>query len=328
MRDTRTAWSVPELRAIQERVAPYLHRTPLLHAGTIGDMLGCELWLKAELLQKTGSYKPRGIMNKLLSLPRDALDRGVITVSAGNAAQALAYAAQRVGCRAVAVMPANASAAKVAATAAYGAQVIQIGTSRDAFEHAQQLVAEHGYAFIPPSDDPDVIAGHASIALEILEDLPDVDLIIVPVGAGGVGAGVATGIAACESAARVVGVEPEGANTMSLSLAAGKPVDLPGPPATIADGLAYPFGGKYTYPVYRDLVERVVLVPDERIIEAMWLIMTRAKLYVEPSGAAGLAGLFAHRESLQPFRKVVCVLTGGNVDPGVLKDLIPPPAHV
>ncbi len=325
MQDDRRIWSLPELKRIREKVSPHVHRTPLLHAGVLGDMLGCELWLKAELLQKTGSYKPRGIVAKMLSLNHEERSRGVITVSAGNAAQALAYAAQRLQCRAIAVMPANASASKVAATAAYGAEVIQIGTSRDAFEKMHQLVAEHGYVFIPPSDDGEVIAGHASIGLEIHEDLPDADLIMVPVGAGGLGAGVATGISAVGSRARVVGVEPIGANTMSLSLAAGQPVDLPGPPMTIADGLAYPFGGKFTYPVYRDLVEQVVLVPDERIIEAMWLVMTRAKLYVEPSGAASLAGLLEHRERLSPFKKVVCVLSGGNVDPETLKKLVSPP---
>lgn len=285
-------------------------------------MLGCELWLKAELLQRTGSYKPRGILNRLLRLDQAARARGVITVSAGNAAQGLAYAAGRLGCKAVAVMPENASPAKVEATRAYGAEVILRGTARDAFALAHELVEERGYAFVSPSDDPDVIEGHAGIGMEIIEDLPDADLVMVQVGAGGLGAGVATGLAACGSAARIVGVEPIGANTMWLSLQAGRPVDLPGPPDTIADGLAYPFGGKHTYPVFRERVERVVLVSDAAICEAMLLIMTRAKLYAEPSGAASLAGLLAHRELLRPYRKVVCIVSGGNLDPERLRKLI------
>lgn len=311
-----------KLRSIARAVAPHVHRTPLLSAHSLGDMFGCELWLKAELLQRTGSYKPRGILNRLMRLSDSDRSKGVITVSAGNAAAALAYAAGRLGCKAVAVMPANASPGKAEATRAYGAEVILHGTARDAFELAYRLVAERGYVFVAPSDDPDVIEGHAAIGLEILEDLPDADLVLVQVGAGGLGAGVATGIAASGSKARVVGVEPEGANTMWLSLQAGRPTDLPGPPQTIADGLAYPFGGKHTYPVFRDNVEQVVLVSDDAIRQAMRLVMTRAKLYAEPSGAASLAGLLAHRDALKPYRKVVCVISGGNLDPERLGALI------
>lgn len=310
------------LKAIAARVAPHVHRTPLISAKSLGTMLGCEVWLKAELLQRTGSYKPRGILNRLLTLGESARARGVITVSAGNAAQGLAYAAGRLGCKAIAVMPENASPAKVQATRAYGAEVILRGTAKDAFDLAHRLVDERGYVFVSPSDDPDVIEGHAGIGIEINEDLPDADLVLIQVGAGGLGAGVATGLAACGSNARIVGVEPEGANTMWLSVQAGRPVDLSGPPDTIADGLAYPFGGKHTFPVFRDKVERVVLVPDSAIREAMLLIMTRAKLYAEPSGAASLAGLLVHKELLRPYRKVVCVVSGGNLDPERLRELI------
>lgn len=310
------------LKTIASRIAPHVHRTPLIPASSLGALLGCELWLKAELLQRTGSYKPRGILNRLLAIGEEARARGVITVSAGNAAQGLAYAAARLGCKAIAVMPENASPAKVAATRGYGAEVILHGTAKDAFDLAHRLVEERGHVFVSPSDDPDVIEGHAGIGIEIHEDLRDVDLVMVQVGAGGMGAGVATGLAACGSRARIVGVEPEGANTMWLSLREGRAVDLPGPPNTIADGLAYPFGGKHTYPVFRDKVEQVVLVPDSAIREAMMLIMTRAKLYAEPSGAASLAGLLAHREQLRPYRRVVCVVSGGNLDPERLRDLL------
>ncbi|MCK9512283.1 MAG: pyridoxal-phosphate dependent enzyme [Pigmentiphaga sp.] len=316
--------SLADIERVRSRVAPHVHRTPLLHVRSLGEPLGAELWLKAETFQRTGSYKPRGIVNRLLALSPEVRQRGVITVSAGNAAQAVAYAAARIGCPAIAVMPENASLAKVEATKAYGAQIVLHGTSPEAFARAKHLAAEHGYTFIAPSDHPDVITGHAAIGLEILEDLPDVDLILVPVGAGGLGAGIATAIAASGASARVVGVEPEGANSMALSLEAGRPTDLPGPPATIADGLAYPFGGQHTFPIFRDHVERVLSVPDASIQQAMWLIMTRAKLYAEPSGAAGLAGLLTQAEALRPFRKIVCVISGGNIDPASLAQLAQP----
>lgn len=313
------------LTAIRQRLGSAIRRTPLIEAPWLGRQLGCSLHFKAELLQHTGSYKPRGILNRLLALSPEERARGVITVSAGNAAIGLAYAAAQAGSKAVTVMPEGASAYKAQAAREYGAEVILHGrTAPDAFAFAKALAQREGYVWVAPSDDPDVTAGHASIGLEILEDAPDTDLILVPVGAGGLGAGVAIGVAAAGSRARVVGVEPHGACTMWMSLQAGAPTDLPGPPDTVADGLAYPFGGRHTYPVFRDLAERVVLVSDAQIVEAMWTTITRTKLCVEPSGAAGLAGLMAHASALAPYAKVVCVLSGGNIEPRRLASLAPP----
>lgn len=315
--------TLQQLEAIAQSIAPHVNRTPLLRASRLGAMLGCELWIKAELFQKTGSYKPRGMLNSLMNLDEAARRKGVITFSAGNAAQGLAYAAQVLGIPAVAVMPANASPAKVEATRSYGAKTVLHSTvSSETYAHMQEIIAREGYTYVAPGDHPNAIAGVATLGLEILEDLPDADLIVTPVGSGSVGAGVATACMARATATRIVGVNPAGANAMHLSLAAGQPTDLPAPPKTIADGLAYPFGGTHTFPFFRDRVEQVVLCEDDVIREAMLLLMTRAKLYAEPSGAAGLAALMAHPGLLRGATRVVCVVTGGNLDPGRLKDLL------
>ncbi len=311
------------LNAIAAAIAPHVNRTPLLRASRLGEMLGCDLWIKAELFQKTGSYKPRGMINSLSQIDEAARHRGVITFSAGNAAQGLAYAARAFGVPAVAVMPANASATKAEATRAYGAEVVLHSTvPAETLARMHELIAQHNYTFIAPGDHPDTINGNATIGLEILDDLPDVDLVVTPVGSGSVGAGLATAFMARSATTRIVGVNPAGAAAMHLSLKAGKPTNLPSPPDTIADGLAYPFGGQHTFPFFRDRVEDVVTCEDDVIREAMLLLMTRTKLYAEPSGAASLAGLLAHPQLLRGAKRVVCVVTGGNLDPARLKNLL------
>ena len=314
--------TIEQLREIATAIAPHVNRTPLLRSTALGKLLGCEVWLKAELFQKTGAYKPRGMINALRQFDPERKARGVITFSAGNAAQGLAYAASVFGIKAVACMPANASPIKVQATRDYGGEAVLHGTAKEAFEKMHQLIAEHGYTYVPPSDDPIMIAGNATLGMEIHADAPDADLVIAPIGGGGMIAGVATGLRAAGGRARIVGVEPEGAATMHGSLAAGKPTDLATPPNTIADGLAYPFGGKFTYPIVRDLVEQVVLVSDEEIRLAMLQMMMRTKLYAEPSAAAPLAALIRYRDSFGPVKKVVLVVSGGNLDPDRLKTLL------
>lgn len=311
------------LRGIASSIAPHVVRTPLLRAAVLDEMAGCQVWLKAELFQHTGAYKPRGMIHALSLMDAAARARGVITFSAGNAAQGLAYAARVFGCKAVTVMPANAVPAKVAATKALGAETILHGTAKDAFALMQDLIARNGYHYVPPSDHPDMIAGNASMGLEIAQDAPDADVVVVPIGGGGMISGVAMGLRAAGHAAAVYGVEPEGACVMAKSLAAGKPVDLDQPPQTVADGLAYPFGGRYTYPVVRDLVRQVLVLDDASILAAMFALMTRSKLYVEPSGAAGLAGLVALRSNGVAARKAVVVVSGGNLDLNRLRDLLP-----
>lgn len=312
--------SLAQLQAIRERIAPHVHRTPLLHSATLSASLGLDVHLKAELLQRTGSYKPRGIVNAV-ALDEKARRRGVITFSAGNAGQAVAYAARIFAVPCVVVMPAGGSAVKAAAIRGYGGEVVMHGTAAEAFERCQTIARERDLVYIPPTDHPDVIAGHASLALEVLEDLPAVHAIFAPIGGGGLSAGIATGLIAAGSTAQLVGVEPTGAATLYRSLEAGKPITLERVD-TVADGLANPFAGKHTFPLIRDRAERIDLVEDSQIIAAMRLLMERCKLMAEPSGATALAGLIAAASRLPIGAAVVAVVSGGNIDLARLKALL------
>jgi threonine ammonia-lyase medium form len=313
--------TLDDVRAAQRRIAPHVHRTPLWHSRALSALLGCEVFLKAELFQKTGSFKPRGMLNKLATLDEAQRRAGVITFSAGNAAQGLAYAAGILGIRATVVMPGHASPTKAQATRDYGGEVILHGTAAECFEMCMTLVRERGLTFISSFDDEALMAGHGSIGLEILEDLPDVDAVVVGVGGGGLIGGITRALRGRGSAARIVGVEPEGAPKMARSLQEGKPVRLDAV-RTIADGLGAPFAGELTYAVVKAEVERVVLVTDEQIRQAMRLILERCKLMAEPAGAAPLAGLMSHDLGLARGARVVCVVSGGNVDLGRLKELL------
>jgi threonine dehydratase len=282
-------------------------------------MLGVELHLKAELFQKTGSFKPRGLLHKLKKLPPDARERGLISISAGNAAAALAWGASRLGAHATVVMPAGAATSKVEATRAYGGEVVP--TEGDLLATCRALEAERGLTFVHPFDDLDVMAGHGTVGLEILEDLPDAGLVVVPVGGGGLIGGMAAAIKAVHPATRVVGVEPVGAPAMTRSLAAGEPIHLDRLD-TIADGLAAPFAGEHTLAHVQAFVDDVVTVEDEAIIEALRLLLTRTTLLAEPSGAAALAALTAGAVELPTGKAVVCVVSGGNVDVELLREVL------
>ena len=299
-------------------VAPWVHRTPLLSFRTLGRPAGTRSWLKCENLQKTGSFKVRGALNAIASPGRGGDARGVTTVSAGNHAQAVAWAARRAGVRAVVVMPEGASRSKVAAAAGYGAEVVLHGTAAEAFVEARRLADEEGLRFLHPFDAAPVITGHGSTGLELAEDLPGEAVIVVPVGGGGQIAGIAGALAATGRLAgrgrvRVFGVEPEGAPSMRRSLDAGSAATLKGTD-TIADGLAPPMAGELNYRYVAEFVEDVVLVSDEDILSAMRLLLTRAKLVAEPSGAAAVAALMRGRVPVSPGEAVVALVSGGNVD--------------
>ena len=313
--------TLDDIRTARERIAPHVHRTPLWHSRALSGLLKREVFLKAELFQKTGSFKPRGMLNKLHTLNEAQRRAGVITFSAGNAAQGLAYAAGILGIKATVVMPRHASPTKAQATREYGGEVVLHGTAAECFEMCMTLVQERGLTFISSFDDEALMAGHGSIGLEILEDLPDVDAVLVGVGGGGLIGGITRALRAQGSTARIVGVEPEGAPKMYRSLREGKAVRLDAV-RTIADGLGAPFAGELTYAVVKEEVERVVLVGDEQIRQAMRLILERCKLVAEPAGAAPLAGLMVHDLGLAPGAKVVCVVSGGNVDLDRLKELL------
>ncbi len=283
-------------------IAGRLQRTPMLTSRT----LGAEVFLKAELLQRTGSFKPRGVLTKLASLAPEEKARGVIAISAGNHAQAVAWGAAEEGLDALVVMWSGASEAKIAATRGYGAAIdLEASGPAEAFRRLEVLLEETGRTLVHPFDDPLTIAGQGTVGLEILEDLPDVDTIVVPIGGGGLIAGIAV---AAAGRARVVGVEPELSTAMHSALAAGERVEVT--PTSIADGLNAPHAGRLALSIVQRHVEDVVLVSEEEIAEGFRFLYERAKLACEPAGAAAVAALLAGRVG---GGRIACVVSGGNV---------------
>jgi len=300
-----------EVLSAREVIAGRLVRTPLLASPALSDALGASAFLKAELFQRTGSFKPRGVLNTLATLNAEERARGVVTWSAGNHAQAVAYAAALEGLDCLVVMSQNASPLKVAATRAYGAEVdLQAPSYSEAYERLLQVMEDTGRTFLHPFDAPPVMAGQGTVGLEIGEDLPDVSLVVVPVGGGGLISGIATALDC-----RVVGVEPAGSTALSSALAAGEVVHVES--RTIADGLAPPFAGDSCLTVCREHVEQVVLVSEEEIEDGMRFLYERAKLACEPAGAAATAALLAGKVPIRDGEKVVAVVSGGNVDPEI-----------
>ncbi|CAN5250238.1 threonine ammonia-lyase [soil metagenome] len=313
--------TLADVRAAAGQIAGQLHRTPALSATQLGERAGCRLMLKAECLQKTGSFKPRGALHRLAHTSRADLDRGLVTVSAGNHAQGLAWAAARVDARCTVVMPADAPLAKVSAARSYGAEVVLHGTIGESYARMEQLRHERGLVLVHPYDDPLIVAGQGTVGLEIVEQVPDVDVIVCPVGGGGLISGVAVAAKALRPSVRVVGVEPEGAAAMAASLRAGEVVRLERVD-TIADGLAAPTVGAVGFELARRLVDEVVTVDDRQIAQALLAVQRYAKIVTEPGGAAGVAALLAGRVRGLDGARVVAVLTGGNLDLGRMPALL------
>ena len=310
-----------DVRAAATAIKGRAHRTPLVHSSALSAMTGLDLWLKLEPMQKTGSFKVRGALNRVNALTAEERQNGVVTMSAGNHAQGLAFAATAVGVKSVFVMPANAVKSKVEATRGYGGEVFQ--TDGDLLALVKKLQAERGLVFVPPFDDPHIIAGAGTVTDEILDDLPDVDAIVFSIGGGGLASGTAVVARARRPNARLIGIEPEGACAMRQSLDRGEPVYLNPPPKTLADGLAAPVAGAITLAHIRDLGVEVYVLPDKPIIDAMWLLMERAKIVTEPAASAGLAGLLAGivQPALPKGARVAFIVSGGNVDAERLKML-------
>lgn len=305
---------IDAIRDAAARTAPHLHRTPVLSSRSLGDRAGVSLLLKCESLQKTGSFKPRGALNVVLSLPDDRRARGLITVSAGNHAQAVAWAARTVGVPCTVVMPSDAPRSKTDAVRAYGATIVPHPDRATLFDRLREEEARTGAAFVHPFDDPVGLAGAGTVGLEIVEQVPDVECVVVPIGGGGLMAGVACAVKALRPACRVVGVELADGPGMTPSLAAGKPVTVPRSP-TIADGLTPPFVGAIPLEVAQQALDDLVLVTEEEIKEAMRSLLVRAKLYVEGSGAATTAALLAGKVKVKGGANVVAIVSGGNADP-------------
>lgn len=313
------------LLAARELLAPTpIRHTPVHSSRTLGELAGVDdLRLKLELFQATGSFKTRGAYTRIASLTPEERARGVITVSAGNHAQAVAYAAALAGTSSVVVTWKTASQLKLDAAQAYGAETLRLGdTPLEAFEAMFEVRDARGLVLIHPFDDPLVLAGQGTLGIEIVEDVPDVGTVVIPIGGGGLIGGVAIALRALRPGVRIVGVEPEGAPTMTRALAAGASVPL-AEVSTIADGLSAPFAGVLAHELVRDLVDDVVLVSDAEILQAMQLLALRAKVVAEPAAAAGLAALLAGRVAPAPG-PVVLIVSGGNVAPETIVSAMRP----
>jgi threo-3-hydroxy-L-aspartate ammonia-lyase len=299
-----------DVRAAAARLDGVAHRTPVITSRTLDELVGARVHLKAENLQRGGAFKFRGAYNAIASLADDVRARGVLAYSSGNHAQAVALAARLLGTTATIVIPTDAPPAKLEATRGYGAEIVLYDRWRESREAiGTQLAEEGGLALVKPYDDPLVMAGQGTAALELLEAVPDLDLLVTPVGGGGLIAGCATAAKSLRPELRVVGVEPEAANDTARSLAAGERIAI-GVPHTIADGLQASEPGELTFAVNRELVDELVTVSDDEIVDAMVFLFDRLKLVVEPSGAVGVAAVMTGRAHGE---RIGIVLSGGNV---------------
>jgi threonine dehydratase len=301
-----------DVEAAREAIGARLHRTPVFPSATLGRLTGARVFLKAELFQKTGSFKPRGVLTNLAALGDEERSRGVIGISAGNHAQALAWGAASEGIDALLVMWEGASESKIEATRGYGAEVdLTAPGPTEAFDRLEELVEQTGRMLVHPFDHPLTAAGQGTVGLELLEDVPDADVVLVPVGGGGLISGIATAVKGRRPEARVIGVEPELSPALHDALAAGRPV--PVEPRSIADGLGAPFAGELAVEVGRERVDGVVLVLEEEIERGMRFLYTRAKLACEPAAGAPVGALLAGRIPFEGGETVVAVVSGGNV---------------
>ena len=313
--------TLDDIRQAQQKLRGVAARTPLVAF----EEDGRRLWFKPESFQPIGSFKLRGAYNKIASLSAEERQRGVITYSSGNHAQGVAYSARALSTKAVVVMPRSAPGIKIEATRALGAQIVPVGpTSAERQTKAEELASKHGYVIVPPFNDEKIIAGQGTIGLEIVEDLPDVKLVLVPVGGGGLVSGVATAVKELHPQAKVIGVEPELAADAQASLRAGKIVAWPGEKVgrTLADGLRTQHIGEINFEHIRHYVDDIVTVSEDEIREAMRRLALGAHLVAEPSGAVTSAAFFFHSDELPPAEKTVAIISGGSVEPQLLASVL------
>jgi threonine dehydratase len=320
--------TIETIHSAAARISSIAIRTPLIRAqfpGLSGHSQPREIYLKAESLQPIGAFKIRGASNKILQLTPEQIARGVITYSSGNHAQGVAYAAREVGAKAVIVMPSNAPAIKRAATLSYGAEIVDVGVaSSERLAKSDELVRRHGYVVIPPYDDEQIIAGQATCGLEIVESLPEVDLVLAPVSGGGLLSGVAAAVKQLSPRARVFGVEPELAGDTAESFRTGSIVTWGAElvSRTIADGLRTQSVGVRNFAHLQTFVEGIITVTESEIRAAVRAIVAATRLVPEPSGAVSTAALLFHADQLPPYRTAVAVVSGGNVDPALLAKIL------
>jgi threonine dehydratase len=305
----------------RERLMGIAQLTPLNYSRSLSELVDCEVYLKLENLQKTGSFKLRGAVNKIMSLDATARGNGVIAASAGNHAQGVALGSQRLGVNATIVMPEGAPLAKVSATRNYGAEVILHGAVYDdAYARAVEIQEQTGGTFVHAFNDPLVIAGQGTIGLEIMEQLPSVDVIFVPIGGGGLAAGVSAAVKSFAPGVKVIGVQASGAPSMYESLQAGKIVTL-SKASTIADGIAVKEPGSLTFDLVAKYVDSVVTVTDEEIAEGILTLLERCKVVAEGAGAVSIAAVLSRKLNLSG-KKVVCLISGGNIDVNFMAQII------
>lgn len=303
---------IDDVRSAAARIRPHIHPTPLLPTRSLSERAGVEIRLKCENLQRAGSFKVRGAMNALLQLTPEQRKNGVVAFSSGNHAQGVALAAKTLGIKATIVMPENSVQMKVEATKAYGAEVVQGGiTSATRDTVAREIAQQTGAAVIPPFDDERIIAGAGTVGLEIVEEWPEVATVITPLGGGGLLSGIAIAVTSINRSADVYGVEPAAGNDGEQSFRSGRIVSID-PPNTIADGARTLAIGQRNFAVMRECVKDVVSVDDASLLEAVKFAMYRTKLLIEPTGALGLAALFAGK--IKPRGPVAVVISGGNLD--------------
>jgi len=325
--------TLDQIKAAQTRLRGIAARTPLIQYFPPADSKGDEnpsdgnqqLWFKPESLQPIGSFKLRGAYNKIASFSDEERGRGVISYSSGNHAQGVAYAARAMGVKAVIVMPRNAPKIKMDATAALGAEIVTVGSaSAERMQKAEELAEQHGYSIVPPYNDEFIIAGQGTTGLEILEDCPDVELVLVPVGGGGLISGVASALKLSGSSAKIVGVEPELANDAQQSFRKGEIVKLSAErvSSTLADGLRTQSVGPLNFEHIRKFVDDIVTVTEDEIRSAVKRIVTGARIVAEPSGAVTFAAWLFHHDELPPSRKTVAVVSGGNLEPQLLAQIL------
>jgi threonine dehydratase len=312
--------SLRDFQEVRARIAPHIKHTPLLTSRQLSELTGFDVRLKAEMFQRVGSYKIRGPLNKFALMPEEQKRRGVVCSSAGNHAQGVALAAQIHGIRAVVCMATNATPAKVAATKGYGAEVVLHGTIWDeANEKAKELVRTEGFTYVHPFDDEQLIAGQGTLGLEIIQDWPDVEAVVVPIGGGGLISGVSMAVKGHNPKIKVIGVESSDGPAMKESVAAGelRTIDC----RTVIDGLRVRRVGETTFSVVQRFVDEIVALPDRDIFEAMLWVMERCKLVVEGAAAAPVAALLHRMVKLPQGSRVAVVLSGGNVNLSQLRGL-------
>jgi threonine dehydratase len=315
--------TLDDVRAARERIRGHVSETPCPVSEPFSDLCGAQIHFKLENLHRTGSFKDRGAANKLALLTAEERARGVVAASAGNHAQGVAWNAQRLGIRSTIVMPETAPLAKVLATRKYGAAVVLYGTNYDdAYGKARELQEEHGYVFIHAFDDDAVIAGQGTAALEILEQVPGIDVLVASIGGGGFLGGMALVMKALKPSVRVIGVESSLLPKMRAALDAGGPVVIP-QATTLADGIAVKRAGERTLPLFRQFVDEIVGVDDEEVANAILVLIEREKTVAEGAGAAPAAALLQKKiAGLTPQTKVVCAISGGNIDVNLIARII------